>query len=257
MPIVRFFKRKWLLSKSFPEKWENILRKKVPVYHRLPDRLKNNLRNRLVILLDEKHFEGCGGLTLTEEIKVVIAAYASVLILEEPADYYGDLQAILVYPKHYVAPVNEEFEGGIVSEGYESRSGEYWGAGNIVLSWRDIERDIYESGNGQNLIYHEFSHLLDDRYGLSAGVSLDGETLRDDEWTRILAKAYRRLVRDSSTGRFTILDSYGAKNPAEFFSVATEAFFERSGRLHSTMPDLYRMLQSFYGVDPAAWKQNF
>jgi len=254
VPIFRYLKRKWQLKKPFPAEWEKIIQTKVPVFHSLPDELRDKLRQRIVILLSEKHFEGCGGLELTEEIRVVIAAYAAVLILMEPSDYYGDLQAILVYPDDYTAPVNEEDEGGIVSVGYETRSGEYWGAGNIVLSWGDIKRDIYESKDGHNLIYHEFSHLLDDRYGLTAGISMDGEVIRDDEWSRVLAKAYRRLIRESRTGRSSKLDPYGAKNPAELFSVATEAFFEIPGQLKSSIPDLYSMLQSFYRVDPASWR---
>jgi MtfA peptidase len=255
VPIFRYLKRKWLLSKPFPAEWEKIIQKKVPVFYNLPAELHHNFRQRIVILLNEKHFEGCGGLEMTDEIRVVVAAYASVLILMEPSDYYGDLQAILVYPDDYMAHVNEEYEGGIVSVGYEPRSGEYWGAGNIVLSWGDIKRDIYESKDGHNLIYHEFSHLLDDRYGLTAGISMDGEVLRDDEWSRILAKTYRRLVRESRTGRSSVLDPYGAKNPAELFSVATEAFFEKPGKLKYTMPGLYSILHSFYRVDPASWKE--
>jgi MtfA peptidase len=190
---------------------------------------------------------------MTDQKRVVIAACACVLILEETSDYYGDLQSILVYPDDYVAPVQDEGEGGIVSVGYESRKGEYWGVGSIVLSWKDIERNLYTKKDGQNLIYHEFSHLLDDRYGLTAGISETGEVLRDDEWSRTLAKTYRSLIRSTRRGRRHILDPYGARHPAEFFSVATEAFFEQPSDLKRTLPGLYKMLQSFYRLDPASW----
>ena len=226
---------------------------KVPVYRKLPNELKEKLKQRVVIFLDEKLFEGCGGLEMTDEIRIVIAAYASVLILEETSDYYGDLQAILVYPDDYVAPVHHESEGGIVSEGFESRHGEYWGAGSIVLSWREIQRNLYSPRGEGNLIYHEFSHLLDDRYGLTAGVSDTGKPLRDDEWTRVFSNTYQKLIRTARTGNLSALDTYGAKNPAELFSVATEAFFEKPVRLKRELPELYEMLKSFYGLDPVSW----
>lgn len=251
--MFRFLKRKWVLSRPFPDAWNQLLRDRVPVYNRLPHAYKEQLKKRMQVFLDEKLFEGCGGLRITEEIKIVIAAYASVLILEETSDYYGNLSAILVYPDSYVAPVEEEGAGGIVTSGYEPRSGEYWGAGSIVLAWKEIREDIYSPHRGQNVIYHEFSHLLDDRYGLTAGIDMDGNAIRDDEWTRVLAKAYRTLVRDAGYGRKNVLDSYGAKNPAELFSVATEAFFEIPGELNRVFPALYSVLRNFYGLDPTGW----
>jgi len=253
MPIYRYFKRKWLLRQPFPDNYLKTLESKVPVYRKLPQHFRETLKKRMVIFLDEKRFEGCGGLSITDEIRTVIAAYASVLILEETADYYSGLQSILVYPNDYMAPVREEDEGGIVSEGFEHRKGEYWGAGNIVLSWADIEENLYESRDGQNLIYHEFSHLLDDRYGLTAGVDENGRSHRDDEWTRILAKSFRNLQRHAYERRESVLDLYGSKNPAELFSVATEAFFEKPDELHRENPDLYRMLNNFYKLDPLRW----
>lgn len=251
--MLRFFIRKWITGRSLKEKQEEVLRRKVPVYRILPSGYKDVLRDRMKVLLYEKYFEGCGGLQLTDEMKVVISAYASVLILEEKADYYGDLQSILIYPDDYFAPVSHQTEGGFIEEGYENRKGEYWQAGVIVLSWRDIESQLYgeQRRSGQNLIYHEFSHFLDDRYGLTAGIDHNGNTLRDDEWTNIIAKAYRDL---RFTGKHSFLDRYGAESPAEFFSVATELFFERPEKLLQENKKLYILLQNFYGLDPIRWK---
>ena len=251
--MLRYFIRKWITGRPLTDSQERILRQKVPVYNTLPARYKDVLRNRIKVLLHEKYFEGCGGLGLTEEMRVVIAAYASILILEEKADYYGDLQSILVYPDDYVAPVSYQTEDGFIEEGYESRKGEYWQAGVIVLSWGDIEAQLYgeERRSGQNLIYHEFSHFLDDRYGLTAGIDQNGDTLRDDEWTIIVAKAYRNL---RFTGKHSFLDKYGAESPAEFFSVATELFFERPEKLLQENKDLYKLMQNFYRLDPIRWK---
>ncbi|MDX1590522.1 MAG: zinc-dependent peptidase [Balneolaceae bacterium] len=254
MPLIRYLKRKYISSRPFPESWVPILESKVPVYRRLPKTLRDTLKKHIPIVISEKNYEGCGGLTLSEEMKVIITAYACVLILKEKADYYSDLQSILVYPDSYVAPVSEMDEGGIVSEGFEPRSGEYWGTGNIVLAWCEIKKNLSESGKGQNLIYHEFSHLLDDRYGLTAGITLEGKALREDEWTRVLASSYKKHGRNMNESRRSVLDEYGTRSPAEFFSVASEAFFEAPDALHREMPDLYRVLRSFYALDPLSWR---
>lgn len=250
MPIFQFLKRKWLLYQSFPESWQQILDSRVPYYRKLLDNLKHTLRNHLVIFMDEKLFEGCNGLEMTEEKKVIISAYACVLLLGEPAGYYPDLQSILVYPDDYFAPIREESEGGIVSEGIQARSGESWDVGNIVLSWDDIRENIENATSKENLIFHEFAHQLDDYYGLTAGIGDDGEVFRDDEWTRILAEAFRTLQRKSRRGTRSVLDSYGAILPAELFSVATEAFFLDPHNLKEEFPKLYEVLKSFYNLDP-------
>lgn len=249
MSILRFLRRKWLLRRPFPQSWQQILEKHVPYYRRLSEEMKQVLRNHIIIFMDEKLFEGCAGLEMTLEKKIIISAYASVLLLGEPAGYYPDLQTILVYPDDYMAPVQEENEGGIVSEGTEARKGESWNLGNIVLSWNDIRRNIRNSSAQRNLIFHEFAHQLDDQYGLTAGVSEQGTILREDEWTRILAGVFRSLQKKSRRGTTSTLDVYGATHPAELFAVATEAFFLRPHRLNAEFPKLYEVLKSFYNID--------
>ncbi len=251
MPIFRFLRRKWLLYQSFPESWQRILDSRVSYYRQLPDGLKQALRNHIAIFMDEKLFEGCSGLEMTEEKKVIISAYACILLLGESAGYYPDLQTILVYPDDYVAPVREESEGGIVSEGSQARKGESWDLGNIVLSWDDIQDNIGDQSSGENLIFHEFAHQLDDHYGLTAGIGEDGEIFRDDEWTRILADAFRTLERKSRRRSPCVLDPYGASHPAELFAVATEAFFLKPHKLYEEFPKLYDALKSFYNLDPS------
>lgn len=253
MPIFRFFRRKWLLYRPFPESWHEVLGSGVPYYGQLPNALKHALRNHLVIFMDEKLFEGCMGMEMTEERKVIISAYACVLLLGEPAGYYPDLQAILVYPDDYMATVQEESEGGIVSEGMEARKGESWDVGSIVLSWEDIRENIENQSSGHNLIFHEFAHQLDDHYGLTAGIGDEGEIFRDDEWTRILSAAYLELQRKSRRGTACVLDSYGATHPAELFAVATEAFFLNPHQLRKEFPKLYGVLKSFYNLDPCSF----
>lgn len=253
MPIFRFLRRKWLLSRPFPDSRAEILNNQVPYYRLLTPELQSTLRNRITIFVDEKLFEGCGGLTMTEQKKVIISAYACVLLLGEPADYYADLQSILVYPDDYSAPVHEEDESGIVTTGTETRKGEFWNVGSIVLSWKDLKENIYEGSNRRNIVFHEFAHHLDEQYGLTAGVDESGRVNRDDEWSETLAKTYRTLQKMSHRGAVGVLDPYGAEHPAELFAVATEAFFLNPAKLQKEYPNLYKGFISFYNINPASY----
>lgn len=251
MPLFQFLKRRWIMGKSFPEKWQLILEKEVPYYQKLSDRYREILKQRMMVFIEEKLFEGCGGLEITDKMKVIISAYACILIIEEKSDYFPDLQTILVYPDDYVAQIHEEDDAGIITTGSESRKGESWTMGNIVLSWRDIEENIYDENNYQNLIFHEFAHQLDQHYGLTAGINLEGDVTQKNEWNETLAASYKDLRRKIKQRSRSVLDEYGASEPAEFFAVATEAFFENPIRLKKENSKLYKQLINFYKIDPA------
>lgn len=227
------------------------MRDQVSLWQHLPDSARQKLQRRIQVFMDEKIFEGCGGLELTEEKQLVIAAHACILLLEEPSDYYPSLKSIIVYPEDYMAPVYETDAGGVVTEGWESRSGESWNPGNIVLSWNDIRRDLRHPHNGRNLIYHECAHQLDYQYGMSAGIDLDGDTEAEEEWTAALARAYRALRRKERRGSADLLDLYGATNPAECFAVIVEAFLERPRAFRDRYAELHGYLISFFSFDPA------
>jgi Mlc titration factor MtfA (ptsG expression regulator) len=209
------------------------------------------LETRMSVLLTDKIFEGCGGLMVSSEMKGVISAYAGLLIMENPSDYYSDLRAILIYPDDYVAPVYRMHDGGVVSEGSERRQGESWDSGSIVLSWNDILESTLSRDSRHNLIIHEFAHQLDDQYGLSTGITRNGKPHQSDEWTEELAKVYRDLLDAERFGRTDhALDLYGATNPAECFAVTLEAFIESPRQLQFAYGSVYRMLTDFFGFDP-------
>ncbi len=255
MPLFQYLKRRWLLRKSFPELWLRTLENEVPYYQNLPDHYREILKKRMVVFINEKLFEGCGGLEITEQMKVIISAYACIPLMEETSDYYPDLRSILVYRNDYVAPVFEVSPGGVVTEGNERRQGESWDSGSVIFSWADIERTTMSDDNIQNLIVHEFAHQLDLQYGLSGGITHDGEVLNSgDEWTDELAKIYRKLVYLARNGREDeLLDIYGATNPSECFAVIMEAFIESPRDLSIQYSRIYRMLSEFFKIDPDRW----
>src|SRR5512133_3191848 len=139
-----FFKkrrRKKLASRPFPAEWLEILEKDVPLYARLPETDREELRQHILVFLAEKRFEGCGGLQITEQIKVTIAAHACLLLLHRQTDYYPGLTSILVYPNAFVVPDVHHVAGDVVLEGDEVRLGESWHQGSVVLSWEDVRED--------------------------------------------------------------------------------------------------------------------
>jgi MtfA peptidase len=252
--VFGFFKkrrRKRLRSAPFPASFLAIIERNVPFYLCLPEADRLELQGLVQIFLGEKVFEGCGGLELTDEIKVTIAAQACLLLLHRETDIYPRLITILVYPNAYLTKAIEPIGGGAVLEGEVIHLGESWSTGVVVLSWDDVRAGASDIHDGQNLVLHEFAHQLDREDGAINGTPLLVERSRYVAWARVLNAEYERLRRDSLLGRHTVLDDYGASNPAEFFAVATECFFEKPRVLKKRHPDLYEELKNFYRQDPA------
>jgi hypothetical protein len=248
-------RRNRLASQPFPAEWLTIIERNVPFYRLLPEADQKELQRHIQIFIGEKRFEGCGGLTITDEIKVTIAAQACMLLLHRRTDYYPGLPSILVYPRSYVAPSVPKLIGGIVVEGPDVRLGESWRRGSVVLSWDDVRRSAADIHDGHNVVFHEFAHQLD-----SSGAKGDSSPVVQDystyiAWARILEKDYQKLRHDVSRNNATLLDRYGAVNPAEFFAVVTECFFEKPKELQKLHPDSYNELKNFYQQDPAKFQQ--
>lgn len=237
-------------AEPFPAGWLEIIERNVPYYGRLPEPDRTELQGHIQVFLDEKHFEGCGGLELTDEIKVTIAAQACLLLLHRETDYYKRLITILVYPSAYVANGVESLGGGLVLEGPQGRLGEAWTDGVVVLSWDDVRSGAADIRDGQNVVLHEFAHQLDQEDGVADGAPTLAHRSSYVAWARHLGSEYEQLRKDENQGRKTVLDTYGATNPAEFFAVATECFFEKPAQLRKKHPELYEELKAYYRQDP-------
>jgi MtfA peptidase len=248
-----FFKRRRrerLRAAPFPPEWDGILRRNVPYYDRLDEADRKELHGHIHVFLAEKHFEGCGGLALTDEIRVTIAAQACLLLLHRDTDYYRRLVTVLVYPSAYTAKGVEPIGGGVMLEGEEARLGEAWTGGVVVLSWDDVRAGASDIHDGHNVVLHEFAHQLDQEDGAADGAPILDRRSQYVAWARVLGGEYERLRRASRAGKESVLDGYGATNPAEFFAVATECFFEKPAQLRRKHPELYEELKEYYRQDP-------
>lgn len=245
-------RRKKLAGQAFPTEWAAILERNVPLYARLPEADREELRRHVLVFLAEKRFEGCGGLEVTDEIKLTIAAHACILLLHRKTDYYPGLKSILVYPDAYVAPDVRHVFGDTVLETDDVRLGESWHHGSVVLSWEDVRRGAANAHDGQNVAFHEFAHQLDSSGGRGDSTPVLRDPAAFDAWAGALGRDFDRFQQAVQYRRPEVLDEYGATNPAEFFAVATESFFETPRDLKRIYPRLYEALRKFYQQDPAS-----
>ncbi len=245
-------KRAKLRAQPWPRAWYDIVARTVPFIGLLTPPERRRLEGLVQVFLAEKRFEGCGGLTITDEIRVTIAVQACLLELNRDGGCYPGLRTILVYPHAYFASGNFPQPDGTVAEGTQARLGESWSKGAIVLSWDDVLGGAADIHDGHNVVLHEFAHQLDAETGTVNGAPPLPQRSMYVAWARVLGTAYEKLTEEVAQHHRTLLGDYAATNPAEFFAVATENFFERPDQLKSRSPALYEQLKLFYGQDPAA-----
>jgi Mlc titration factor MtfA (ptsG expression regulator) len=254
-----FFKRRrreHANSEPFPSEWLAILGRNVPLYNKLPEDDRRELERHIRIFLAEKRFEGCGGLELSDEIRVTIAAHACLLLLHRETDYYPALRSILVYPHGFISKLTEHTSYGVVIESDVARLGESWSHGYVVLSWDDVRSGAADLHDGHNVALHEFAHQLDEEDGSANGAPLMEQRSQYVTWARVLGAAFAELRTATMFGDETVLDTYGATSPAEFFAVATETFFEKPLQLKEKHPELYEELRMFYKQDPTEYMRD-
>jgi Mlc titration factor MtfA (ptsG expression regulator) len=184
-------------------------------------------------------------------MRYTIAVQAALLVLEHPGEPYPALREILVYPATF-RPRQFSWTPSADADDRSATLGESWQHGVVVLAWDAAHQGTADPSDGQNLVLHEFSHQLDPLDDEGDGVPTLPSHMAGGTWTAVMAEAFQRLNRDVDSGRNSVLDEYGASDPAEFFAVATEAFFEKPGRLQREHPALYGQLRAFYSQDPAA-----
>ena len=244
-------RRRWLQAQLFPKEWLVTIERNVLFFHRLSATDQAELLGHTQVFLAEKRFEGCDGLEITDEVRVTIAAQACLLLLHRKTDYFPRLLTILVYPSTYLAEDRRHVHGHVWQEGKMARLGETgrW-LDAIVLAWDAVRSGAADPSDGKNVVLHEFAHQLDyENYAEDGAPAL---ATRDQRlsWQEVMRAEFASLRAADETGIPTLLDTYGATNPAEFFAVSTEAFFERPRALRARHPKLYAELRSYFHQDP-------
>ncbi len=247
-------RRRKLAGRAFPKAWRAILKRRLPYFRVLPADLQLQLKRHIQVFLAEKHFVGCNGLQITDEIRVTIAAQACLLLLNRNTDFYPRLRQILVYPEAFIVNSQRQDPAGLVSEQRHILTGESWEQGQVILSWKNTLEGAANPYDGHNVVIHEFAHQLDQEDGHANGAPILQHSKDYLSWSSVFNQRFNQLIEDAAQQRPSLLDYYGATNPAEFFAVATEVFFEQPHALNQQHPDLYQELSHFYRLDPINWQ---
>jgi Mlc titration factor MtfA (ptsG expression regulator) len=253
MGFLRSRKRRALRAQPLDPPLRAIVERNLVVYDSLEAEDRRELEGKIGVLLEEKSFEGCGGLELGDEHRVTVASYGALLLLHRETDYYPRLGSVLVYPSAFLAPVRHAVGDVAAIETAEERLGESWSAGSLVVSWEDAIADIEDPEGGCNVMIHEFAHQLDEEETSGDGVPTLSSAAAYRAWHDVFTREYEAHCDAIDHGRRTLLDEYAAESPAEFFAVASETFFLLPVDLRMRHPELYRELSAYYHQDPAAW----
>jgi Mlc titration factor MtfA (ptsG expression regulator) len=252
-PYWRTFQRNKIIQRPFKKQWRKILSKRVPYFRKMPADLQLQLKQHIQVFVEEKNFIGCNGLQINDEVKVTIAAQACLLLLNRKTDIYPKLQTILVYPRAFIRQQQQINNDGLQFTQRQALAGESWEFGKIVLSWEDTLQGAEITDDGHNVVIHEFAHQLDQEDGKANGAPILGRNQNYETWSAVFLEHYELLTLQVKEGTPSLFDYYGATNPAEFFAVASEVFFEQSSELFTQYPKLYLQLKDYYRVDPICW----
>ena len=241
-------RRQWL-ARPFPSEWDDILERNLVRETRLAPHHRQKLRRDTLVFVAEKNWVGCGGLDLSDEIKVTIAAQACWMLLGIEEGYCFDgVKTVLVYPSAYAHPTERPARDMMVQENMPI-AGESWNRGPIVLAWDVLVREGRVRHCPSSLVIHEFAHHLDGLDGEMGGTP-PMPRREASRWDEVVGREYDSLVASVQQGVPTLLDPYGASNRAEFFAVASECFYRRPSEMQQRHPELYHLLRAFYRVEP-------
>jgi Mlc titration factor MtfA (ptsG expression regulator) len=231
----------------FDEEWRPILNQDFEHWHTLSSAEIERMEMLIADFFQSTRWEAANGFQLNDEIKVVISAQASMLLLGLELDTYPQLSSVIVHPSTVRLRGGYNMGGGVQSSETPPLLGQAHFRGPVLLSWNAARRGAKFPGAGENVVYHEFAHRLDMLDGVTDGTP----PLEDEEarlrWVRVCTAAYDTVRAQGSE----VLRPYAGTNPAEFFAVATEVFFNRPVAVREHEPELYEELRAFYHQDPA------
>ena len=252
-PVLRARRRAEQRSRPLSEPDRMYLRRRVPLYAAMPAPLRERLDGLVNVFLSEKQFVGCGGLAVTRPMQLAIAAQACLLVLGRDEHVYDALHSVLVYPSQFVVRDEWHDEDGVVTEEERVLAGQAWDVSRILLSWEDVTTRG-AGAEAYNVVLHEFAHYLDHEGGGMDGAPLLGSRDEHARWAATFQAEFDALREAVDRGAETLLDPYAAEDEAEFFAVATEAFFEAPAEMSRFHPEFYARLREYYRLDPAAWR---
>lgn len=253
MRWLRDWRRRRLLARHpLDERLWRRVRARLPFLAGLSAGEERRLKDMAIVFLAEKAITPVRGAVLSDEDRLSIALQACLPVLELGLHWYDGWVGIVVHPADFKVSRSTTDEDGVVHEWDDALAGESWPGGPVVLSWDALDEAGSVARGGANVVLHEFAHKLDMMDGEADGVPPLGSRHARQAWRAVLEREFARFGHDVDAGRETLLDPYAAEHEAEFFAVASEAFFETPNALRGEHPEMYRQLREFFRQDPAA-----
>jgi MtfA peptidase len=224
--------------------------------------LSSSQKQKLVqwcrVFIAEKNWEGCNGQPIHESVQWTIAAQAGLMVLAYPDWFYDKTQSILVYPTPYKATKNDR--QSFLTQSSDPIQGEFYRAGEtiyrgpLVVNWDDAHAASLDPNGGNSITVHECAHQLD----MINGPFVDGlpplpDTIDENSWKGSMKAEFERARQYVEQGYRVLINDYGLSSESEFFAVASEYFFQCPSELREFHPQVYRLLDQFYQIDPASW----
>lgn len=252
--LLKQRRRRRLQARPFPADWLALIMRNVAFFRRMAPPDQQELLRHIQVFVAEKRFEGCAGFEIKDEVRLTIAAQACLLLLHRKTDYFPRLLTILVYPSTYVVHEERQVADHLWEEGPAGRLGETGREmGSLVLAWDAAKSGAADPADGRNVVFHEFAHQFDFEDYSDDGVPALASRRQLQAWRAVMRVEFASLQAAEATGIPTLLDDYGASSPAEFFAVATEAFFERPWALRAHHPSLFTELMHYFRQDPTEY----
>ena len=229
-----------LLKLQLTDEQRKILSDCSALYNRLPSDLKTKLEGLMHVFLHEVAFEVKGFDKVTEEMRICVAAEACVLILNRGYNSYWKLKRITISKELL------KNERGVWA-GWAGRR-------DVSLQWDAVLHGMKQGNDNYNVILHEFAHVLDQADDAQAqSIPVHEGSVDRAKWEELFKREYPRIKAAYKAGRAHVIDEYALSDEAEFFTCATESFFERPKELKKYNPEIYDILQDYYGLDPLPW----
>lgn len=243
--------RKILANREFSVTDWQLAAEQIPVLGNLNENELLKLFDLSSLFLHSKDITGASEFEITDAVRQSIALQACLPILNLGLDWYAGWSTIIVYPKTFSRESTTIDEFGVAHTSSHNLSGEAWVRGPVVLSWQASEHA--GERDGHNVIIHEFVHKLDMLNGRANGFPPMQSDMSPSRWSALMGNAFEDFQAHPKQG----LDRYGATNPAEFFAVLAEVFFETPTALNKAYPELYELMTHFFKQEPlSALRRN-
>ena len=234
-------------GKKISFKQRQIIRSNIGLYGWVPSELIDAWEERIITFLESFPITFERKDEATEEMKILVAAEAALLIVQRPMSDYRHLRVVHLW--------KDQIDGQESALGTANRH-------EVNLSWKYLKMHIRKARDGHNLTLHEFAHLIDFADdGIAQSIPVAQVTSSFDEWKQVVDIEHERLMKAYESGKNYSIRAYGGYecikgNKPELFSCGTSAFFERGARLKRESSEIYNLFQKFYGIDPASWRRK-